>query len=41
MAQNAYERVESIFNWDVIAADTRAVYERVWAEYKASSWGES
>ena len=39
MAQNAYERVESIFNWDVIAADTKTVYERVWEEYKASGWG--
>lgn len=39
MAQNAYERVETIFNWDVIAADTKAVYTRVWDEYKASGWG--
>lgn len=39
MAQNAYERVQTLFNWDVIAQDTKAVYERLWEEYKASGWG--
>jgi glycosyltransferase involved in cell wall biosynthesis len=38
MAQAAYQDVLTIFNWDVIAAQTRAVYDRVWAEYRESGW---
>jgi glycosyltransferase involved in cell wall biosynthesis len=38
MADRAYERVKAVFNWDRIAVETDAVYARVWAEYKASSW---
>jgi glycosyltransferase involved in cell wall biosynthesis len=38
MAANALARVESVFNWDVIATDTRAVYQRVWNEYEQSDW---
>lgn len=40
MADNAYERVHNTFNWDLIARDTKAVYERVWAEYVASDWAK-
>ena len=38
MADRAYERVKTVFNWDHIAAETQQVYARVWREYKASSW---
>lgn len=38
MADVAYERVKSVFNWDRIAGQTAEVYTRVWSEYKASSW---
>jgi glycosyltransferase involved in cell wall biosynthesis len=38
MAQNAIKRVHELYNWDLIATQTRAVYERVWREYQASDW---
>ncbi len=38
LAENAFARVQTVFDWDVIAAETEAVYARCWAEYKASSW---
>ena len=38
MAETAYERVLTTFNWDTIATQTTATYERVWTEYKASAW---
>ncbi len=34
----AYERVLTTFNWDTIAAQTIAVYDRVWTEYSVSDW---
>jgi len=34
----AHERVLTTFNWDTIATQTTAVYERVWTEYLASGW---
>jgi glycogen(starch) synthase len=38
MAERAAERVQTIFNWDVIAEQTNRVYKRVQAEYVASAW---
>ena len=38
MADRAYQRIKTVFNWDHIAAETEQVYTRVWKEYKASSW---
>src|SRR5262249_40324196 len=38
MAQNARKRMQDLFNWDLIAQQTHAVYERVWSEYRSSSW---
>ena len=38
MAVNALESVQTIFNWDRIAAQTNHVYQRVWSEYRASNW---
>ena len=38
MADAAYERCRTIFDWDVLAAQTRQVYDRVWDEYRASDW---
>ena len=34
----AHERVLTTFNWDTIATQTGAVYERVWTEYEAGGW---
>ena len=34
----AYERVLTTFNWDTIAAQTIAIYDRVWTEYLISDW---
>jgi len=34
----AHERVLSKFNWDTIATQTLAIYERVWYEYAFSDW---
>ena len=41
MARVAHERCVSVFNWNRIAAQTHAVYERVWAEYLVSDWGKT
>lgn len=38
MADAAFERVKSVFNWDLIAEQTNDVYKRIWREYKASPW---
>ena len=38
MADRAYERLKTDFNWDTIAAQTQAVYRRIWREYLASPW---
>ena len=38
MADRAYDRVRSVFNWDRLADQTAAVYKRVWSEYRASDW---
>ncbi len=36
MAEAAYQDVLTVFNWERIAKQTIAVYERVWAEYEAT-----
>jgi glycogen(starch) synthase len=38
MAADAYERLQTVFNWDLIATQTVGVYDRVWSEYSASEW---
>ncbi len=38
MAETAFERVETLFNWARIAAQTREVYLRVIQEYRNSNW---
>ena len=38
MAEQAAKRVQIVFNWDVIAGQTNAVYKQVFQEYKASGW---
>jgi len=38
LVKAAYERVLTTFNWDTIATQTVAVYERVWTEYLAGDW---
>jgi glycogen(starch) synthase len=38
MADRAYERVKSQFNWSKIAVQTAGVYTRCWQEFKASAW---
>ncbi len=38
MADNAALRVRDLYNWDRIAAQTQAVYDRVWSEYRTSGW---
>ncbi len=40
MADAAYGRCRTVFNWDVLAGQTKAVYERVWSEYKGSAWAK-
>ena len=41
MAGEAFRRVQTIFNWDVIAGQTKAVYERVHEEYRVNEWGKA
>ncbi|MDE2126776.1 MAG: glycosyltransferase family 4 protein [Armatimonadetes bacterium] len=38
LAKRARKRVDSHFSWTHIAADTLRVYNRVWNEYRESSW---
>lgn len=38
MANIARKRVDTLFNWDIIANQTVEVYKRVWAEFKSSAW---
>ena len=38
MAENAHERVATIFSWDRIALQTKAIYQRVQSEYEVSSF---
>ena len=38
MVAEAYERVQTVFNWHVIAAQTVSIYDRVWTEYMQSDW---
>jgi glycosyltransferase involved in cell wall biosynthesis len=38
MADAAYERVRTVFNWDVIAGQTKQVYDRCWSEYTISDF---
>ncbi|MDW8106698.1 MAG: glycosyltransferase family 4 protein [Armatimonadota bacterium] len=37
-AQRALKVVQHTYNWRKIAEQTRAVYRRVWAEYKQTAW---
>ncbi len=37
-AQTALQRVKELYNWPRISGITRAVYDRVWEEYRNSSW---
>jgi glycogen(starch) synthase len=38
MADNAARHVREVYNWGRIAEQTRAVYERVWEDYRKSDW---
>lgn len=38
MAARAFEKVQTVFNWDLIATQTDAVYQRVWEEYRKADW---
>jgi glycosyltransferase involved in cell wall biosynthesis len=38
MAVTAYERVQSVFNWNHIAEQTTETYNRVWEEYLVSDF---
>lgn len=38
MAEAAFARLQTDFNWNHIATQTVSVYERVWKEYSASPW---
>lgn len=38
MTAEAWERVQTVFNWDTIAGQTQATYDRVWEEYSVSDW---
>lgn len=38
MADRAYDRVVTTFNWHSIAIKTQATYQRVWREYQATNW---
>lgn len=40
LAQNALTRLQEEFDWDLIAQQTCALYERVWAEFLSSYWAE-
>lgn len=40
MTEAAYTRAQTVFDWDVIAGQTEAVYKRCWEEYKASAWAK-
>lgn len=40
MTEMAYERLQTVFHWDNIAAQTIGTYERVWREYRASDWAQ-
>ncbi|MCW3060888.1 MAG: hypothetical protein JWQ02_2709 [Capsulimonas sp.] len=38
LATKALERLQTDFNWDNIARQTTATYDRVWSEYLGSPW---
>ncbi|MCS6775690.1 MAG: glycosyltransferase family 4 protein [Chloroherpetonaceae bacterium] len=38
MAERAYQKCKTVFNWDRIAEQTHDVYTRVWSEYQVSAW---
>jgi glycosyltransferase involved in cell wall biosynthesis len=40
MAGNAYARVQTVFNWNVIAEQTEAVYARCLSEWETSGWAK-
>jgi glycosyltransferase involved in cell wall biosynthesis len=39
-AKNAYRVASEDYNWDTIAAATRGVYERAYAEWQLDDWGK-
>jgi glycosyltransferase involved in cell wall biosynthesis len=39
LADTAVRRAQEVFNWGRIAAQTEAVYERVWEVYRSVEWG--
>ncbi len=41
LRMNAYRRVLSEFSWEVIAAETERLYQRVMGEYEAGDWKPS
>jgi glycogen(starch) synthase len=41
MADAAYARLQTDFNWDNLALQTVAVYDRVWSEFTESDWKKS
>jgi glycosyltransferase involved in cell wall biosynthesis len=41
MADVAYERCRTVFNWDNLAEQTAGVYRRVLQEYAASDWART
>ena len=38
MADAAYERLKTVFDWDVLAKQTQVIYSRIWEEYKTSEF---
>lgn len=40
MADAAYVRAKTVFNWERIAGETTKTYERVWQEYAVSDWAK-
>jgi glycogen(starch) synthase len=38
MAETAYHKAKTVYNWQNIAKQTIGVYERIWKEYLNSSW---
>jgi glycosyltransferase involved in cell wall biosynthesis len=38
LAEVAYQRVLTLFNWNLIAGQTVETYDRVWKEHVANPW---
>ncbi len=41
LAEAAYLRCQTVFNWNVLAEETAVVYNRIYEEYKASDWAKT